>query len=120
MAVKVCLVFFVLAMAGLIAESSTSASPDDMVVGVTRSSTQTCDGLVGKCVDEHYELMMDSKVNRRSLFQPKRHISYEALKKNIRYCGKPGMSYYDCHKPKEANPYTRGCSILTHCARIIR
>ncbi|XP_026419785.1 protein RALF-like 19 [Papaver somniferum] len=119
MAFKVCTIFFLLAMACLIAESSISASPDDMVEGVTRSSTQTCNGLIGECIDEENELMMDSKISRRSLFQPKRHISYEALKKNRAYCGKPGMSYYDCHKPKQANPYTRGCSILTHCARII-
>ncbi|MCL7023667.1 hypothetical protein MKW94_024215 [Papaver nudicaule] len=118
MAVKVCMVFFILAMVCLIAGSSTSSS--DVVVGVARSSTQTCDGLVGDCINGENELMVDSRIHRRSLFHPKDHISYEAIKKNSAPCGHRGRSYYGCTKASKANPYRRGCSVITHCARIIR
>ncbi|MCL7029005.1 hypothetical protein MKW94_007452 [Papaver nudicaule] len=117
MAVKVCMVLFILAMVCLIAGSSTSSS--DVVVGVARSSTQTCDGL-GDCINGENELMVDSRIHRRSLFHPKDHISYEAIKKNSAPCGHRGRSYYGCTKASKANPYRRGCSVITHCARIIR
>ncbi|MCL7030347.1 hypothetical protein MKW94_029749 [Papaver nudicaule] len=120
MAGKVSIVFFILAVICLTAESSTSSS-DMVVVGVARSSTQTCNGLVGECIDGHNELIMDSEIHRRSLFKPKRgYISYEAIKKNSAPCGHRGRTYYGCTKASKANPYHRGCSVITHCARIIR
>ncbi|MCL7023668.1 hypothetical protein MKW94_007453 [Papaver nudicaule] len=109
MAGKVCMVFFILAMVCLIAGSSASSS--DVVVGVARSSTQTCNGLVGDCISGENELMVDSRIHRRLLFHPKEHISRDRT-------GRRGKS--DCHKPYEANPYRRGCTALTHCKRIIR
>ncbi|XP_026440313.1 protein RALF-like 4 [Papaver somniferum] len=121
MAVKVCMFWiFLAAVACLIAESSSTSS--DMLVGgeVARSLTQRCNREGGDCIGENNELIVDSKINRRSLFQPKRHISYDAIKKDWIPCSKRGRSYYDCTKASQANPYNRGCTVATHCARIIR
>ncbi|XP_047320798.1 protein RALF-like 19 [Impatiens glandulifera] len=49
--------------------------------------------------------------------KPARYISYAALKKNNVPCKKRGQSYYNCNQRTKANPYTRGCSVITHCAR---
>lgn len=62
---------------------------------------------------------------RRLLFQygfaykyPKnRYLSYDALKKNNVPCGHRGSSYYNCNKRKKANPYRRGCTAMSGCAR---
>ncbi|KAI3919078.1 hypothetical protein MKW98_016631 [Papaver atlanticum] len=122
MAVKVCMVFFLLAaVVCLLAESSLTSS--DMSSGgeVARSLTQKCNRMGGDCIGEdNDQLMVDSKINRRWSFQPKRHISYDAIKKDWVPCSKRGRSYYDCTKASKANPYNRGCTVATHCARIIR
>ncbi|XP_038876152.1 uncharacterized protein LOC120068449 [Benincasa hispida] len=63
--------------------------------------------------------------NRRLLFQygfaykyPRnRYLSYEALRKNNVPCGHRGRSYYDCNQHQKANPYRRGCTAITGCAR---
>uniref|UniRef100_UPI0005CA7BC7 protein RALF-like 4 n=1 Tax=Fragaria vesca subsp. vesca TaxID=101020 RepID=UPI0005CA7BC7 len=47
----------------------------------------------------------------------KRYISYDALLKNRVPCGQRGSSYYYCGIPGQANPYRRGCSVITRCAR---
>ncbi|XP_020252238.1 rapid alkalinization factor-like [Asparagus officinalis] len=47
----------------------------------------------------------------------KRYISYEALRRDNVPCNRPGMPYYNCHALPKANPYTRGCSVITGCAR---
>ncbi|KAG4960977.1 hypothetical protein JHK82_037656 [Glycine max] len=57
-------------------------------------------GLLGECSHE------ESSINRRNLARRGRCISNDALKKN--------------NAPRnrgKANPYSRGCSIVTHCAR---
>ncbi|OVA14906.1 Rapid ALkalinization Factor [Macleaya cordata] len=114
-------VFLFLALACLVAESSTS----DVVWGLTRStsgglSSQTCNGLVGECIDEEEEMMMESDISRRSLFNSGRHLSYDILKKNRVPCGVRGKSYYGCTRATKVNPYRRGCSAITHCQRFIR
>ncbi|KAI3831119.1 hypothetical protein MKX03_017223 [Papaver bracteatum] len=121
MAVKVCTVFFILASVVCSTAESSSAS-SDMSVGseVARSLTKKCNRMGGDCIGEDNELMIDSKMNRRSLFQPKKHISYDALKRKPIPCHKRGKSYYDCTIASQANPYHRSCSIITHCARIFR
>ncbi|CAK9329011.1 unnamed protein product [Citrullus colocynthis] len=63
--------------------------------------------------------------NRRLLFQygfaykyPRnKYLSYDALRKNNIPCGRRGTSYYDCRKRRKANPYRRGCTAITGCAR---
>jgi len=48
----------------------------------------------------------------------KRYISYDALKADNIPCKRSGDSYYGCGAPGKANPYNRGCSKITNCARI--
>ncbi|PKI79477.1 protein RALF-like 19 [Punica granatum] len=62
------------------------------------------------------EMLMDSEINRRQLAAA-RYISYGALRKNSIPCNRRGHSYYNCSKQKRANPYRRGCSVITHCKR---
>ncbi|KAJ9690483.1 hypothetical protein PVL29_012902 [Vitis rotundifolia] len=76
-----------------------------------------CDGAVGDCIDEDDEMMMDSETNRRSLAQGRRYISYGALKRNQVPCNRRGRSYYNCRRGGRANPYRRGCSVITKCHR---
>ncbi|KAL8468794.1 hypothetical protein ACS0TY_031841 [Phlomoides rotata] len=70
----------------------------------------------GVWADEE-EMMMESETSRRMLAQTSRHISYGALDRNRIPCNRRGRSYYDCYSHQRANPYTRGCSKITHCAR---
>ncbi|ONK66897.1 uncharacterized protein A4U43_C06F13240 [Asparagus officinalis] len=47
----------------------------------------------------------------------KRYISYEALRRDNVPSNRLGKPYYNCHALPKANPYTRGCSVITGCAR---
>ncbi|KAF8394018.1 hypothetical protein HHK36_020220 [Tetracentron sinense] len=78
-----------------------------------------CTGKMGECFWET-EAEMDSETNRRVLVLQKKYISYETLKKDIVPCSRPGASYYNCEARGQANPYTRGCEVITGCARNIR
>nr|DAD24142.1 TPA_asm: hypothetical protein HUJ06_025605 [Nelumbo nucifera] len=49
-----------------------------------------------------------------------KYISYESLKQDIVPCSRPGSSYYNCPPMGRANPYNRGCEVITGCARDIR
>ncbi|KAL4271186.1 hypothetical protein GQ457_13G029780 [Hibiscus cannabinus] len=62
---------------------------------------------------------MESESQRRLLLMQTRYISYETLRRDMIPCEKPGASYYDCHAG-QANPYSRGCEIITKCARGIK
>ncbi|KDP39325.1 hypothetical protein JCGZ_01082 [Jatropha curcas] len=64
-------------------------------------------------VDWLEEAEMESEISRRVLLMQK-YISYETLKRDMVPCAKPGASYYDCHAG-EANPYSRGCEVITRC-----
>lgn len=66
---------------------------------------------VGDCITEPE---MDSETNRRVLAMQKKYISYETLKKDLVPCARPGASYYNCHAVA-ANPYNRGCEVITRC-----
>nr|XP_020201658.1 protein RALF-like 22 [Aegilops tauschii subsp. strangulata] len=47
-----------------------------------------------------------------------RYISYAALRADAIPCDKRGQSYYtNCGSMQQANPYRRGCSAITRCAR---
>ncbi|KAI3523592.1 hypothetical protein L1887_01828 [Cichorium endivia] len=65
------------------------------------------------------EMMMESEVSRRVLLMGRRYISYETLRRDVIPCGTPGASYYNCKRNGNgvANPYNRGCEIITMCAR---
>lgn len=73
--------------------------------------------LVGECIGPDNEMAMDSETNRRQLSGTQKYISYSALKKDSVPCNRKGQSYYNCTKMKQANPYKRGCSTITHCQR---
>ncbi|KAJ8749269.1 hypothetical protein K2173_018749 [Erythroxylum novogranatense] len=74
-----------------------------------------CDG--DYCIKEVEEMTMESDTRRRILAQATRYISYGALLKNKAPCNRRGKSYYNCSWRGKANPYTRGCSVITHCYR---
>ncbi|CAK8567110.1 unnamed protein product [Lathyrus sativus] len=69
---------------------------------------------VGDCLTETE--LMDSESNRRVLAMQKKYISYDTLKRDKVPCDRAGASYYNCH-PRQANPYSRGCEVITACAR---
>ncbi|XWS09220.1 hypothetical protein CRYUN_Cryun40dG0066800 [Craigia yunnanensis] len=66
------------------------------------------------CLEEQE---MESETNRRVLVMQRRYISYETLRRDMVPCAKPGASYYDCNAG-QANPYNRGCEVITRCARV--
>ncbi|RWW03864.1 hypothetical protein GW17_00032950 [Ensete ventricosum] len=73
----------------------------------------------GGCLmaDGEEEVEMSSEENRRLLWSVtgKRYISYEALRRDVVPCNKPGLPYYSCHASPRANPYNRGCQIISGC-----
>ncbi|KAF8413864.1 hypothetical protein HHK36_001858 [Tetracentron sinense] len=122
MAIRLSLILLLLALAlALVAESS---SFGDAHWGLTHFSGgargQKCEGLVGDCIDEEEEMMMESEAGRRTLAQRRKFISYAALRKNNVPCNRRGHSYYNCVRSGRANPYRRGCSAITHCCNGVR
>ncbi|KAJ7957257.1 Rapid alkalinization factor [Quillaja saponaria] len=77
---------------------------------------RVCNKKIGECMEE---LEMDSETNRRILVTQRKFISYETLKRDMVPCARAGASYYNCHAG-QANPYNRGCEVITGCARDIR
>ena len=86
---------------------------------VDNTSSPTCDGLVGECIDQEEETAMESETTRRQLAGTIRYISYAALAKDRIPCNQRGQSYYNCNRLRKVNPYRRGCSYITHCARYL-
>lgn len=76
---------------------------------------RVCTKSIGECWSLS-EPEMDSETNRRMLAMQKRYISYETLKRDMVPCDRAGASYYNCHA-RQANPYSRGCEVITGCAR---
>lgn len=74
---------------------------------------RVCTKSIGECWSEPE---MDSESNRRVLAMQKKYISYDTLKRDMVPCDRPGASYYNCHAMR-ANPYRRGCEVITACAR---
>ncbi|XAR62531.1 hypothetical protein NMG60_11017319 [Bertholletia excelsa] len=81
-------------------------------------ASRVCAGKIGECTANEEE-EMDSEINRRVLLMRKRYISYETLRRDLVPCTRPGASYYNCKAAGQANPYHRGCEVITGCARII-
>ncbi|CAA7012994.1 unnamed protein product [Microthlaspi erraticum] len=65
---------------------------------------------------EGEEEIMPSEINRRVMMMRKQYISYATLRRDMVPCQKPGASYYAC-RSGQANSYSRGCNIITRCAR---
>ncbi|CAK9138244.1 unnamed protein product [Ilex paraguariensis] len=122
MAIRLGLLLLLMASA-MVAESSSSP----FHWGVTELSResrgdgglpalQTCNGLVGDCIDGDEEMMMESESARRVLAAG-RYISYGAMQRNNVPCNRRGRSYYNCNSHGRANPYSRGCNTITRCGR---
>ncbi|XP_078447359.1 protein RALF-like 19 [Wolffia australiana] len=123
MAIRVTSLLF-LVLAAAVAELSRAAPLHslDLTGLVNAAGEGKCsDGLIGKCIDEDEEMAMDSEANRRGLAQRFKYISYQALIKDRIPCNHRGYSYYNCNKSgaRRANPYRRGCTVITHCARFL-
>ncbi|XP_042403985.1 protein RALF-like 22 [Zingiber officinale] len=109
-----------------------SVASVDSGVGLARigdaAATRTCDAFTGECGGEEEdddEMDVEGEEDtRRFLYgyaggrRPK-FISYAALMRNRVPCDRRGNSYYNCQRSGKANPYRRGCTIITHCARIL-
>ncbi|KAJ1262089.1 hypothetical protein BS78_09G080600 [Paspalum vaginatum] len=82
-----------------------------------------CDGTLEQCAvgREAEEEVGGDALMRRALAQRQptnRYISYAALRADQVPCNQRGRSYYsNCASQKPANPYRRGCSVITKCAR---
>ena len=77
---------------------------------------------VGSCVDDDDGTApgrCGAVVDEELMRQPTtRHISYAALRADQIPCNRRGQSYYNnCGTMERANPYQRGCSAITRCAR---
>ncbi|KAK3033309.1 hypothetical protein RJ639_033777 [Escallonia herrerae] len=69
---------------------------------------------------EDVEMKTESGTDRRALMEDGGFISHGALERDNVPCSRPGNSYYNCAAVSgQANPYQRGCSVITQCARII-
>nr|XP_043630995.1 protein RALF-like 22 [Erigeron canadensis] len=70
--------------------------------------------LVKDVIGNEEEIMMESESARRIL-AGRGYISYGAMHRNNVPCNQRGQSYYDCNSRGEANPYNRGCNVITRC-----
>ncbi|XP_068667372.1 rapid alkalinization factor-like [Aristolochia californica] len=117
MALKVGLLLAMLALAWVAESVPSDLSVHTLGLPHLDSLSSTCNGLVGDCIDEEQELLMDSEISRRGLYASNRFISYGALQKNRVPCNRRGASYYNCRPRGRVNPYRRGCSAITRCKR---
>ncbi|URE15759.1 Rapid ALkalinization Factor (RALF) [Musa troglodytarum] len=123
MALRLRLLLLLLAVASVATPSAVAtADPDVQDAAGLWASAPTCDGLAGECVDEDDEPDMEPEDARRFLYRAhgrQRFISYGALSRDRVPCNRRGHSYYNCRRSGRANPYRRGCSVITRCARYL-
>lgn len=76
-------------------------------------------GLGADVLELDEELMMESDSARRQLARAsgRGYIGYGALRRNTVPCNQRGKSYYNCRRHQRANPYKRGCTRASRCAR---
>ncbi|KAL1567176.1 hypothetical protein AAHA92_02684 [Salvia divinorum] len=73
-------------------------------------------GLVADSMDHiDHDKMMEDPIRRH--LGSAGYISYGALARNKIPCDQKGKSYYNCRQHEAANPYNRGCTRITSCAR---
>ncbi|KAL3652569.1 hypothetical protein CASFOL_002250 [Castilleja foliolosa] len=73
-------------------------------------------GLVEDALDFDETMMLESDSARRQL-RGRGYVSYGAMRRNRVPCNQRGRSYYNCNGHQRANPYKRGCTRATRCAR---
>ncbi|KAI3702838.1 hypothetical protein L6452_28591 [Arctium lappa] len=64
-------------------------------------------------IDPKEETMMMEPESVRRMLAGRGYISYGAMQKNNVPCNQRGQSYYDCKSRGKANPYSRGCNVIT-------
>ncbi|KAM1017524.1 hypothetical protein FF2_046312 [Malus domestica] len=75
-----------------------------------------CDGLSGEdCLNIKEEEEEGDEDTEEA--ETTRCISYGALERDKVPCDRRGSSYYNCGTSGQVNPYHRGCSVITYCAR---
>ncbi|MCH97469.1 protein RALF-like 19-like [Trifolium medium] len=88
---------------------------------VTEAKIHSFSGIIpianSDLIEDDNEFLMSSEENQRLLRGRRGFISYGALRNNQVPCGRRGRSYYNCNRRGRANPYRRGCTRITHCAR---
>lgn len=102
------LIFFLVALSALVVAESSFFRPKYNYILPAKLATLEAHGM-GKI----HEI---TERNRRVL-AGSNHISYGALTANKVPCSNRGQSYYNCGASGKANPYQRGCSAATRCAR---
>lgn len=114
-----CRVALVVLMVALVAAAAV-AYPIDNGPYYGLGSADGGQALVGDVLDQlDQEMLMESESARRQLRQAG-HIGYGALARNKVPCNQRGQSYYNCNSHQKANPYQRGCTRATRCARTNR
>ncbi|KAJ3681896.1 hypothetical protein LUZ60_014469 [Juncus effusus] len=120
MAVRVTLVLSLLLLSSILSATSSpldGSFPLTFINSDDASDDILSTGKIGDFVDEELGADLDALV-RRGLAGNVRYISYDALKKDRVPCNRRGNSYYNCMRTTRANPYRRGCSIITRCKKI--
>nr|QGT52212.1 rapid alkalinization factor 17 [Pyrus x bretschneideri] len=82
------------------------------------SPLDRCDGLLGEdCLNIKEEEGNEEGYEDTEEAKTIRYISYGALQRDNVPCDRRGNSYYSCGTSGQVNPYHRGCSVITYCAR---
>ncbi|XP_059660400.1 rapid alkalinization factor-like [Cornus florida] len=112
---RIGLIFFM--VLAIVADSSFRLDGDSPRSGGGSGNGNGCSGHnVGDCITKAEEMMSDNENHRRFL-GGRGYISYDSLRANRVPCNRRGQSYYNCNQRGRANPYRRGCSRISRCAR---
>ncbi|XP_057791172.1 protein RALF-like 19 [Salvia miltiorrhiza] len=106
-------VHLILVAAALAALATVAHSGEHLLYVGKSGSYGMGQGLVADSMEQ--DMMMDEP-SRRHLSSAG-YISYGALMRNKIPCDQKGQSYYNCRHHEVANPYNRGCTRVTNCAR---
>lgn len=107
---------FVVFVGVAMAVMAQSSMGDDMMLDAFSVRGHVGSSFLGE-LDMNQVLQMEAESGRRKLNQRRKYISYSAIDMNNVLCGRRGHSYYDCNAHHPANPYRRGCTKATRCAR---
>lgn len=70
--------------------------------------------------DDISSIYVESSNTARRILQDEnntKYVSYAALSADSIPCNIRGASYYNCNSDQKINPYRRGCTQITRCAR---
>lgn len=110
------LVISVVLISAFLTPPADASTGGDEFSWITNSGASSgCKGSIAECMGSG-EMEMESESTRR-IVATSNYISYGALQGNNVPCWHRGASYYNCQSGGQANPYPRGCSIITRCQR---